>query len=117
MASSNSSRSSPQTVTIDYWATNDLALGELQRLQFTEFAWVIEEYHRGLKQCWGAESAQIRSSRAPRNHVGLAIRAFLRLELHWSATGISWYEAKLAIIRNAIRAYLAASHFVLIPTA
>lgn len=33
------------------------------------------------------------------------------------ATGISWYEAKLAIVRNAIRAYLAAPRFVLIPTA
>jgi hypothetical protein len=90
---------------IDYWATNDLNFSQLQRLQFAEFAWAIEEYHRGLKQCCGAERAQVRSSRAQRNHVGLAIRAFLRLELHWFTTGISWYEAKLAIVRNAIRAY------------
>jgi hypothetical protein len=102
---------------IDYWATNDLKLGELQRLQFAEFAWAIEEDHRGLKQCCGAERAQVRSSRAQRNHVGLAIRAFLRLELYWFATGISWYEAKLAIIRDAIRVYLAAPRFVLNPTA
>ena len=102
---------------IDYWATNDLALGELQRLQFAEFAWAIEEYHRGLKQCCGAERAQVRSSRAQRNHIGLSIRAFLRLELHWFATGISWYEAKLAIVRDAVRAYLAAPRFVLTPTA
>jgi len=102
---------------IDYWATNDLKLDQLQRLQFAEFAWAIEEYHRGLKQCCGAERAQVRSSRAQRNHIGLAIRAFLRLELHWLATGISWYEAKLELVRNAIRAYLAAPRFVLIPTA
>ena len=102
---------------IDYWATNDLKLGELQRLQFAELAWAIEEYYRGLKQCCGAERAKVRSSRVQRNHVGLAIRAFLRLELHWFATGISWYEAKLAIIRNAIRAYLAAPRFVLNSTA
>lgn len=101
---------------IDYWATNDLEMGELQRLQFAEFGWAIEEYHRGLKQCCGAERAQVRSSRAQRNHVGLAIRAFLRLELHWFATGVSWYEAKSAIVRDAIRAYLAAPRFVL-PTA
>lgn len=43
---------------IDYWATNDLNQGELQRLQFAEFAWAIEAYHRGLKQCCGAERAQ-----------------------------------------------------------
>jgi len=101
---------------IDYWATNDLEMGELQRLQFAEFGWAIEEYHRGLKQCCGVERAQVRSSRAQRNHIGLAIRAFLRLELHWFATGVSWYEAKSAIVRDAIRAYLAAPRFVL-PTA
>lgn len=102
---------------IDYWATNDLNLAELQRLQFAEFAWAIEEYHRGLKQCCGAERAQVRSSRAQRNHIGLAIRAFLRLELHSFATGISWYEAKLTIVRQAIRAYLAAPTLILFPTA
>lgn len=102
---------------IDYWATNDLGMGELQRLQFAEFGWSIEEYHRGLKQCCGAERAQVRSSRAQRNHIGLAIRAFLRLELHWLATGVSWYEAKLAIVRDAIRTYLAAPRFLLNPTA
>lgn len=101
---------------IDYWATNDLQMSELQRLQFAEFGWAIEEYHRGLKQCCGVERAQVRSSRAQRNHIGLAIRAFLRLELHWFATGVSWYEAKAAIVRDAIRAYLAAPRFVL-PTA
>jgi len=49
---------------IDYWATNHQDLSELQRLQWAEFGWAIEEYHRGLKQCCGAERAQVRSSRA-----------------------------------------------------
>ena len=102
---------------IDYWATNDLNLGELQRLQWSEFAWAIEDYHRGLKQCCGVERAQVRASRAQRNHIGLAIRAFLRLELHMCATGISWYEAKLSIVRDAIRAYLSPPRFSLQPTA
>jgi len=102
---------------IDYWATNDLGMGELQRLQFAEFGWAIEEYHRGLKQCCGVERAQVRSSRAQRNHVGLAIRAFLRLEVHMWTTGISWYEAKAAIVRDAIRSFLAAPRFILNPTA
>lgn len=102
---------------IDYWATNDLKMGELQRLQFAEFGWAIEEYHRGLKQCCGVERAQVRASRAQRNHIGLAIRAFLRLELHWFATGVSWYDAKMTIVRDAVRSYLAAPRFVLSPTA
>ena len=33
---------------IDYWATDDLEMSELQRLQWAEFEWSIEEYHRGL---------------------------------------------------------------------
>ncbi|WP_199197212.1 hypothetical protein [Chroococcidiopsis sp. CCALA 051] len=45
------------------------------------------------------------------------IRAFLRLELYWFATGISWYEAKLAIIRDAIRTYLSAPRYSLHPIA
>ena len=46
---------------IDYWATNDLNLNQLQRLQWSEFAWAIEQYHRGLKQCCGVERAQVRA--------------------------------------------------------
>ena len=88
---------------IDYWATNDLQMSSLQRLQSAEFEWAIEEYHRGLKQCCGVERAQVRSSRSQRNHIGLAIRAFLRLETHWFNTGISWYEAKISIVREAVR--------------
>ena len=102
---------------IDYWATNDLAVNEWQRLKWADCEWSIEEYHRGLKQCCGVERAQVRSSRAQRNHIGFAIRAFLRLEMHWFTTGVSWYEAKLRIIRDAVRSYLAAPTITLLPTA
>ncbi len=102
---------------IDYWATNDLEMDELQRLKWADFEWSIEEYHRGLKQCCGIEKAQVRSSRAQRNHIGFAIRAFLRLEMHWFNTGISWYEAKLSLVRDAVRSYLAAPTITLLPTA
>lgn len=102
---------------IDYWATNDLQMGSLQRQQWAEFEWSIEEYHRGLKQCCGVEKAQVRSSRAQRNHVGLAIRAFLRLEIHCFNTGISWYDSKISIVREAVRSYLATPWLSLPPTA
>ena len=102
---------------IDYWATNDLKMSELQRLQWAECEWSVEEYHRGLKQCCGVEKAQVRSSRSQRNHIGLAIRAFLRLEMHWFNTGISCYESKLSIVREAVRSYLAAPWLSLSPTA
>lgn len=92
---------------IAYWATNDLGMTDLSRLQLAEFGWAIEHYHRGLKQCTGVERCQCRTARAQRNHIGLALRAFLRFEAHCFATGISWVEAKTAIIRDAVRAYLA----------
>ena len=92
---------------IEYWATGDLAMDELERLRLSEWCWAIEDYHRGLKQCCGVERAQVRAARAQRNHIGLAIRAFLRLEHHFFTTGVSWYEAKARIIRGAVRAYLA----------
>jgi putative transposase len=98
---------------IEYWATNDLAMDELTRLAYAEQCVGIENYHRGLKQCCGVERAQVRATRAQRNHIGLAIRAFLRLEYHFYTTGVSWYEAKARIIRDALRAYIAKPLYVL----
>jgi len=59
----------------------------------------------------------VRSARAQRNHIGLALRAFLRLEIHCYRTGISWFEAKTSIIREAVRAYLAKPLYTLNSTA
>src|SRR3954452_17743972 len=90
----------------EYWATNDLMMGELTRRKYAEWAWGIEVYHRGLKQHCGVERAEVRAATAQRNHINCAIRAFLRLEQHRLMTGVSWWEAKTAIIREAIRQYL-----------
>ena len=48
---------------IEYWATGDLAMDELERLRLSEWCWAIEDYHRGLKQCCGVERAQVRAAR------------------------------------------------------
>ena len=92
---------------IDHWATNDLEMTDLTRLQYAEFSWAIEHYHRGIKQCTGIERCQSRTAKAQRNHIGWALRAFLRFEVHCFARGISWFEAKVDIIREAVRTYLA----------
>jgi putative transposase len=97
----------------EYWATNDLAMGELTRRKYAEFAWGIEVYHRGLKQHCGVERAEVRAARAQRNHINCAIRAFLRLEQHRLVTGVSWWEAKTDIIREAIRLYLTHPRYTL----
>jgi hypothetical protein len=92
---------------IEYWATNDLTMTLEQCADNALQMWRIEEYHRGLKQFCGIERAQHRSATAQRNHIGLALRAFFRLEVHRLRTGVSWFEAKTAIVREAVRAYLA----------
>ena len=92
---------------IEYWASSDLSMNELYRLKYAELSWSIEEYHRGIKQLVGVERCIARKAVAQRNHIGLALRAFLRIERHCFSTGISWFEAKASIIRQAVRAYLA----------
>jgi hypothetical protein len=91
----------------EHWITNDLGMDELSRLSYAESAWGIEEYHRGLKQYTEVERCPARLARSQRNHIGLAIRAFVRLEWHRFRTGVHWFEAKLEIIRQAVRNYLA----------
>ena len=97
----------------EHWATDDEAMGELGRLKYAEWSWGIEVYHRELKQQCGVERAQVRAARAQRNHIGLAIRAFLRLEQHRLVTGMSWWAAKQAIIRDAVRSYLTHPRYTL----
>lgn len=90
-----------------HWATNDLTLDDGQRLAFAEWSWKIEEYHRGIKQFCGAERCQACSATIQRNHLTLVLRAFLRLEYHAFHQGISWFEAKTRLVREAVRSYLA----------
>jgi putative transposase len=51
------------------------------------------------------------------SHLLLALRAFLRLEAYRLRTGVNGYEAKAAILREAIRRYWAHPRYVLQPTA
>jgi len=101
----------------EYWATNDLSMSNLTRQSLAERRWMIEVYHRDLKQNCGVERCQARSGIAQRNHIGFAIRAFVRLERYFYRTGISIMEAKNKIIRNAVRFYLSAPLYNLPATA
>jgi putative transposase len=90
----------------EYWATSKRDMTLEQCAFYALDAWQVEVYHRGLKQFAGVERGQFRLEIAQRNHIGLAIRAFLRLEAYRIRTSVSWFEAKTNIIRDAIRAYL-----------
>ena len=83
---------------MEYWASNGLEMNELQRLKYAQSGNTIEQYHRGIKQFCGIERCQLRGARAQRNHIGLALRAFLRIESHCFHAGISWFTAKVQII-------------------
>jgi len=102
---------------VEFWATSELTMSVWDLVDHTAAAWQIEVYHRGLKQFCGLERAQHRAGTAPRNHIGLALRAFVRLESHRLVTGVSWFEAKTAIVRHAVRAYLAQPRYLLMATA
>jgi hypothetical protein len=101
----------------EHWATDDFEMSESEREELEGAGWGIETYHRGLKQCCGIERAQARGAQAQRNHLGLALRAFLRLETNRLENGASWYEAKISIVRDAVRRYLAEPLYLLSPTA
>jgi putative transposase len=90
-----------------HWATSHLEMTLEQVGVYAKQAWAIETYHRVIKQTVGIEKAQVRSSVKQRNHILLALRAYLRLESHRLQTGISWYQAKFDIVRGAIHDYLA----------
>lgn len=64
----------------EYRASGDLTMDAGMRGHHAESGLAIENYHRELKRNCGVERSQARFDRALRNHIGLALRAFLRLE-------------------------------------
>jgi len=91
----------------EYWITNHLKMTEHERQMWELQSFKIENYHRGLKQCCAVERCQCRSKVKQHGHILFSLRAFVRLEVNRLSTGVSWYEAKLDIVRDAIRHYLA----------
>ncbi len=97
----------------EHWATGDLGMTDLTRHGLARESWAVETYHRGLKQHTEVEGCQARLARSQLNHIGLAVRAFVRLEWHRWVTGATWFEAKHEIIRAAVRRYLKDPRIVL----
>lgn len=100
-----------------HWATNKIEMSDLERVKYGSYSWQIEQYHRGIKQYCLIERAQCRRRIPWQNHINLCLRAFLRIESHCYHKGVSWFEAKTSIIREAVRSYLANPKYSLIPTA
>jgi hypothetical protein len=101
----------------EHWATSRLDMTDTQRQLLAERAWLVEVYHRALKQFTGIERGQFRIERSQRNYLGLALRAYVRLELHRWRARVSIFNSKLDIIRAAVRHYLAHPSYCLNSTA
>lgn len=99
----------------EHWASSTLDLSADARTLYANRAWRIEEYHRSLKQFTGIDRAQFRCAIRQRNHIGLALRAFVRLELYRLSQWISHANAKSSIIRHALRLYRE-NPFILLPS-
>lgn len=97
---------SPKTGDIEYMATNDFSIQTLDIKDVAAKRWKVEEFHRGLKQTVGIEKCQARNQRSQRNHIFCSIFAFVALEIKRIKTGVTWYETKRQIIKEAIGQYL-----------
>jgi putative transposase len=90
----------------EYWATSDELMTMGERTTTACQIWTIETYHRDIKQFCNVERCMVRSERAQRNHIGWALRSYLRLIWHELETGATRFGAKLAIIRPAVQQFL-----------
>jgi putative transposase len=90
----------------EYWATSDLLMTMDIRTTTARQVWTIETYHRDIKQFCGVERCMVRSERGQRNHIGWALRTYLRLIWHELETGSTRFTTKLDSIRPAIRQFL-----------
>lgn len=87
----------------DYWATSRMT--DAQRDRFANRAWLVEVYHRALKQFTGIERELFRLERSQRNYIGLALRAYVRLELH------RW-RSRISILLSAITWRILSTRFL-----
>ena len=92
---------------ITYLATNDLNLKDYE--QHWQARWQIEQMHRGLKQTTGVAKNYAVKAAPQKSHIFAAYVAFVGLEKERRSTGVSWYEQKARIVREATRGWLAAN--------
>lgn len=95
---------------ITYLATNDLELKDWDTYRRRwDARWQIEQMHRGLKQTTGVAKNYAIKKTPQQNHIFAAYTAFIRLEKKRRATGVSWYEQKARILRQATQGWLGAN--------
>lgn len=80
----------------DYIVTNDLTQNSTADTQKEcAIRWHIEEFHRELKQLTGIRQCQTRLARSQRNHICLAIQAWICMKEAAFKRGVTIYQQKL----------------------
>jgi hypothetical protein len=87
---------------IDYISTNRENPTREQLERVMKARWSIEVYHRELKQTCGMERCQARSGRAQRNHIFMAISAWIDKYKRRLNEKITFYEQDWQIIKSSI---------------
>jgi hypothetical protein len=88
---------------VRYLATNDLDLTDYDQLSHeSKQRWIIEEFHRGIKQTTGIEKCYSILKKSQLTHIFASFIAFVRMEFNRLKTGLSWYEQKAQKVRSGI---------------
>jgi Transposase DDE domain len=87
---------------VDYVTTNMENPTRDQVKRVMEARWSIEVYHRELKQTCGIERCQARTGRAQRNHIFMAIVAWLDKHKRRIQEKITLYEQDWQVIKSGI---------------
>jgi SRSO17 transposase len=95
---------------ITYLATSDLSLTDYDKfIAHHDQRWMIEEFHRGIKQTTGIEKCYSTKASSQKTHIFASFVAFIKLETVRLKEHVSWYEQKAAINRYATFNYLNAN--------
>lgn len=95
---------------ITYLATSNLSLTDYDKfIGHHNHRWMIEEFHRGIKQTTGIEKCYSVKAASQKTHIFASFTAFVKLETVRLKERVSWYEQKAAISRYAAFHYLNAN--------
>lgn len=88
---------------IDYITTNLENPTREQIEKIVKARWSIEVYHRELKQTCGIECCQAGTGRAQRNHICLAVLAWLDMNKRRINENITLYQQTWEVIKTSIQ--------------
>ena len=91
---------------IDYIGTSLTNLSRAEIKKIYDARWGIEVYHRELKQTCGIERCQSRTGRAQRNHICLAVLAWIKQHYERIKSGATFYQQCWDVIKNSISSKL-----------